>query len=71
MKALQHIALETNQSQVGKEVRVLVEQKGVGRTQWDAPEIDGSVIVDENLPVGSFANVKIGDWRGYDLVAAR
>ncbi len=71
MKALQHIALETNQSQVGKEVRVLVEQQGVGRTQWDAPEIDGSVIVDENLPVGSFADVKIGDWRGYDLVAAR
>jgi ribosomal protein S12 methylthiotransferase len=49
----------------------LVEQKGVGRTQWDAPEIDGSVMVDEKLPVGSFADVKIGDWRGYDLVAAR
>jgi len=71
MRALQRIASETNQAQVGKDVRVLVEQKGVGRTQWDAPEIDGSVIVDENLPVGSFANVKIGDWRGYDLVAAR
>jgi len=71
MSALQKIASETNQSQVGKDVRVLVEQKGVGRTQWDAPEIDGSVMVDENLPVGSFADVKIGDWRGYDLVAAR
>jgi ribosomal protein S12 methylthiotransferase len=71
MSALQKIASETNQAQVGKNVRVLVEQKGVGRTQWDAPEIDGSVMVDENLPVGSFADVKIGDWRGYDLVAAR
>ena len=71
MRALQKIASETNQAQVGKDVRVLVEQKGVGRTQWDAPEIDGSVMVDENLPVGSFAEVKIGDWRGYDLVAAR
>ncbi|QTN32203.1 30S ribosomal protein S12 methylthiotransferase RimO [Akkermansiaceae bacterium] len=71
MSALQKIASETNQSQVGKDVRVLVEQPGVGRTQWDAPEIDGSVMVDEKLPVGSFANVKIGDWRGYDLVAAR
>ncbi len=71
MSALQKIASETNQSQVGKDVRVLVEQQGVGRTQWDAPEIDGSVMVDENLPVGSFADVKIGDWRGYDLVAAR
>ncbi len=71
MSALQKIASETNQSQVGKNVRVLVEQQGVGRTQWDAPEIDGSVMVDEKLPVGSFADVKIGDWRGYDLVAAR
>ena len=58
-------------AQVGKNVRVLVEQPGVGRTQWDAPEIDGSVMVDESIPVGSFAEVAIGDWRGYDLVAAR
>ena len=71
MSALQKIASETNQTQVGKKVRVLVEQKGVGRTEWDAPEIDGSVMVDEQLPVGSFAEVTIGDWRGYDLVAAR
>lgn len=71
MSALQKIAAETNQAQVGKNVRVLVEQKGVGRTQWDAPEIDGSVMVDEKLPVGSFVDVQIGDWRGYDLVAAR
>jgi len=71
MAELQRIASETNQAQVGKKVRVLVEQPGVGRTQWDAPEIDGSVMVDESIPVGSFAEVAIGDWRGYDLVAAR
>lgn len=71
MAELQKIAGETNAAQVGKQVRVLVEQPGVARTQWDAPEIDGSVIVDEALPVGEFANITIGDWRGYDLVAAR
>ena len=71
MSALQKIASETNQAQVGKKVRVLVEQQGVGRTEWDAPEIDGSVMVDEKLSVGSFADVTIDDWRGYDLVAAR
>jgi ribosomal protein S12 methylthiotransferase len=48
-----------------------VEQPGVARTQWDAPEIDGSVMVDEALPVGQFADIAIADWRGYDLVAAR
>jgi ribosomal protein S12 methylthiotransferase len=71
MKALQRIASEVNQEQVGKSVKVLIEQPGVGRTEWDAPEIDGSVHVPEDIPVGSFATVTIKDWRGYDLVAAR
>ena len=71
MAELQKIAAELNQEQVGKTVRVLVEQPGVGRTAWDAPEIDGSVHVDESIPVGEFADVTIRDWRGYDLVAAR
>jgi ribosomal protein S12 methylthiotransferase len=71
MAELQKVAAEVNQQQVGKRVRVLVEEPGVGRTAWDAPEIDGSVHVDEKLPVGEFAEVTIGDWRGYDLVAAR
>jgi ribosomal protein S12 methylthiotransferase len=71
MAELQKVAGEVNQEQIGKQVRVLVEEKGVGRTEWDAPEIDGSVHVDESIPVGSFADVTISDWRGYDLVAAR
>jgi ribosomal protein S12 methylthiotransferase len=69
MAELQRIAGETNQAQVGKQVRVLVEQAGIARTPWDAPEIDGSVMVDASLPVGAFATITIGDWRGYDLVA--
>jgi ribosomal protein S12 methylthiotransferase len=71
MAELQKIAGELNAAQVGKQVRVLVEQPGIARTQWDAPEIDGSVMVDESIPVGEFADITIGDWRGYDLVAAR
>jgi ribosomal protein S12 methylthiotransferase len=71
MSELQKIAAEVNQEQVGKNVKVLVEEPGVARTEWDAPEIDGTVKVDETIPVGSFANVTIHDWRGYDLVAAR
>ena len=71
MAELQRVAGETNQAQVGTRVRVLVEQPGIARTQWDAPEIDGSVIVDDALPVGQFADITIGDWSGYDLVAER
>jgi hypothetical protein len=33
-----------------------VAERGV--TQWDAPEIDGSVMVDETIPAGQFANSK-------------
>lgn len=71
MAELQKVAGEVNQEQIGKKVRVLVEEPGVGRTAWDAPEIDGSVHVDKTIPVGEFADVTISDWRGYDLVAAR
>jgi ribosomal protein S12 methylthiotransferase len=41
------------------------------RSEREAPEIDGSVMVDKCLPVGEFADITIGDWRRYDLVAAR
>jgi ribosomal protein S12 methylthiotransferase len=71
MRALQAIAEQQNAAQVGRAHRVLVEKNGVGRTAWDAPEIDGSVFVDPQLKVGEFAEVTIADWRGYDLVAAR
>ncbi|MEO5914663.1 MAG: hypothetical protein ABIS50_10550 [Luteolibacter sp.] len=52
------------------EGKIVISQVSA-RTQWDAPEIDGSVMVDESIPVGEFADITIGDWRGYDLVAAR
>lgn len=71
MKKLQQLAGEINRGQVGKTMRVLVEEPGVARTEWDAPEIDGTVYVDKTLPVGEFAHVTVQDWRGYDLVAAR
>ena len=48
-----------------------IERQGVARTEWDAPEIDGTVYVDKTIPVGTFSDVTINDWRGYDLVAAR
>ncbi len=71
MRELQVIAEELNASQVGRTHRVLVEKPGTARTAWDAPEIDGTVLVDKKLPAGQFADVTVHDWRGYDLVAAR
>lgn len=71
MAELQVIAEALNAEQVGKKHRVLVEKPGLARTEWDAPEIDGTVMVDKKIAPGSFADVTIKDWRGYDLVAAR
>jgi ribosomal protein S12 methylthiotransferase len=71
MAALQRVAEERNAAMLGRRVRVLVESPGVARTEWDAPEIDGTVLVDPALAVGEFAEVEITDWRGYDLVAKR
>ena len=71
MAELQKVASELNETRVGQRQRVLVESPGVARTEWDAPEIDGTVFVDESLPVGEFAEVTIEGWRGYDLVAKR
>lgn len=68
---LHELAETRNESMVGQTIRVLVEEKGQGRTHWDAPEIDGVVEVDPELPVGHFAEVTVQDWLGYTLYAAQ
>jgi ribosomal protein S12 methylthiotransferase len=69
MRALQSEFEEFNARQVGRKLRVLVEKPGQARSEMDAPEVDSTVFVPENLPVGQFAEVTIRDWRGYDLIA--
>ena len=54
---------------VGRDLRVLVDKPGLARSEMDAPEIDSTVFVDKKLPVGEFVEIKVRDWRGYDLVA--
>ncbi|MDQ1404176.1 MAG: ribosomal protein methylthiotransferase [Actinomycetota bacterium] len=52
---------------VGREVEVLVDETGIGRSHREAPEIDGVIAVDPSLPVGSFATVTITGAEGADL----
>ena len=54
---------------VGREVEVLVDTPGVGRTHREAPEIDGIVAVPHTLGVGTFASVRIAGAVGPDLEA--
>ncbi len=69
MRAIERNVQYVNERQVGKTLRVLIEEPGVGRSQMDAPDIDSTVLVSKKLPVGSFADVNVKEWRGYDLVA--
>jgi ribosomal protein S12 methylthiotransferase len=70
MRAIQRSIEGFNTTQVGRKMRVLVEEPGVARSEMDAPDIDTTVFVSKKLPVGSFADITVKEWRGYDLVAA-
>lgn len=71
MALQQPISLEINQSWVGKTLPVLIEGQGdglsLGRTYRDAPEIDGMVIVEGELPIGALLPVRITGAMTYDL----
>ncbi|MCB1097451.1 MAG: 30S ribosomal protein S12 methylthiotransferase RimO [Verrucomicrobiae bacterium] len=69
MATIQSRLEKHNETLIGKQLRVLVEEPGVARSEMDAPDIDTTVYVDKSLPVGQFTDVTIADWRGYDLVA--
>ena len=75
MEIQQSISAERNETLIGKTVRVLIDRKengmAVGRTQWDAPEIDQEVYVrdGQDLRVGNFYEVRIVDALEYDLLA--
>lgn len=74
MEAQQAISLQINQAYVGKTLDVLVEgreeQLSIGRSYRDAPEIDGLVLVEGALPVGTIQPVRITGAMPYDLTAA-
>jgi ribosomal protein S12 methylthiotransferase len=54
---------------VGREVEVLVDAPGVGRSHRETPEIDGIVEVPESLPAGDFHIVTVTGAFGPDIVA--
>jgi ribosomal protein S12 methylthiotransferase len=72
MELQQRISLEKNRALVGRELDVLIEGAGdgisVGRTYRDAPEVDGLVIIQEELPVEAMLPVRITGAMEYDLL---
>jgi len=84
MEMQQGISLAKNQALVGKTLDILVEGHGegededgnatgetlsLGRSYRDAPEIDGYVIVEGELPAGEIVPVRVTGATTYDLIA--
>jgi len=69
MAAQQGVAKERAASQVGKTLRVLVDTPEVARTEADAPEVDGKVLLSRPGTPGTFADVTITGHKIYDLIA--
>jgi ribosomal protein S12 methylthiotransferase len=70
------ISMRHNESIIGKSVKVLIDSYDgeffIGRTEWDAPEIDQEVFVSSSQPltVGTFHTVVVTDAEEYDLFAS-
>ena len=69
MKLQQRIAREMATAKVGHELRLLVDEPLIARTEADAPEVDARVILSQPAPVGEFVQRRITGSRGYDLLA--
>ncbi|MDH4071205.1 MAG: 30S ribosomal protein S12 methylthiotransferase RimO, partial [Ignavibacteria bacterium] len=77
MELQREISLARNEALIGSRLKVLIDRKEddrwVGRTETDAPEIDNEVFVEQNgapLCVGEFVEVDISDASEYDLYGA-
>lgn len=72
MALQQNFSRAKNRKFIGRELDVLIEGVGdgvsIGRSYRDAPEVDGVVIVQRELPIREFARVKIRKAVEYDLV---
>jgi ribosomal protein S12 methylthiotransferase len=72
MEVQQPISLAKNRALMGRALDVLIEGQGdglsVGRSYRDAPEVDGLVLVQAELPVGEIVAVHVTAALEYDLV---
>src|SRR5881227_2941941 len=69
MTLQQKIAHEIAAAKIGTELKLLVDQPLVARTEADAPEVDTRVLLSRPGPVGEFIIREIQGARGYDLLA--
>ena len=70
----QDVSLEKNKQKIGKTIKVLIDSEEgdhyIGRTEFDSPEVDNTVIIpknERNLSIGNFYNITITDADYFDL----
>ncbi|MGF7161410.1 ribosomal protein S12 methylthiotransferase [Rhodoligotrophos appendicifer] len=76
MAAQAEISGAVMRAKVGREIDVIIDsiddemEEAVGRTIWDAPEIDGNIFLpgEPDLEVGSIHRVRVIDSEEYDLI---
>ena len=68
------ISNEKNQSMIGKTLKVIIDDVGekhsVGRTEYDSPEIDNIVNINQALKIGQFYNIKIESANEFELIGS-
>jgi ribosomal protein S12 methylthiotransferase len=69
MSIQQKIAHEMARQKIGRQLKLLVDQPLMARTEADAPDVDTRVILSKPAPVGEFVIRRISGARGYDLLA--
>jgi ribosomal protein S12 methylthiotransferase len=69
MSVQQQIAHEIACEKVGRELRLLVDQPHIARSEGDTPDVDARVVLAKTAPVGEFIWRTITGSRGYDLLA--
>jgi ribosomal protein S12 methylthiotransferase len=69
MAMQQSIAYDLGRGKIGSELKLLVDQPHVARSEADAPDVDARVVLSETAPVGEFIRRIVKGSRGYDLLA--
>src|SRR5712675_514043 len=69
MAMQQSIAHDLACNKIGSELKLLVDQPHIARSEGDAPDVDARVVLSEPAPVGEFIWRTVKGSRGYDLLA--
>jgi len=69
MEMQQSIAHDLAREKIGTELKLLVDQPHIARSEADAPDVDARVVLSEPAPVGEFIRRAVKGSRGYDLLA--